>query len=130
MRAAGGAESGCWHPLTAARPLSALCSGQVFTNRSGVLSSPEYPQPYPKLSSCTYGIQLEEGFSIILDFVGSFDVETHPDTQCPYDILKVRLPGSRPPLALAGPEVTEPLLLSDSNRQRGIWPILWDNVAP
>ncbi|XP_057161124.1 mannan-binding lectin serine protease 2 isoform X2 [Ursus arctos] len=72
------------------RTCSALCSGQVFTNRSGVLSSPEYPQPYPKLSSCTYSIHLEEGFSIILDFVGSFDVETHPDTLCPYDSLKIQ----------------------------------------
>ncbi|XP_045865342.1 mannan-binding lectin serine protease 2 isoform X1 [Meles meles] len=72
------------------RTCSALCSGQVFANRSGVLSSREYPQPYPKLSSCTYGIHLEEGFSIILDFVGSFDVETHPDTQCPYDSLKIQ----------------------------------------
>ncbi|XP_059231429.1 mannan-binding lectin serine protease 2 isoform X1 [Mustela nigripes] len=72
------------------RTCSALCSGQVFADRSGVLSSPEYPQPYPKLSSCTYGIHLEEGFSIILDFVGSFDVEAHPDTQCPYDSLKIQ----------------------------------------
>lgn len=112
------------------RLLLALCSGQVFADRSGVLSSPEYPQPYPKLSSCTYGIHLEEGFSIILDFVGSFDVEAHPDTQCSYDSLKVWFLGSRPPLALAGPEVTGRLLLSDSNRQGGIWPILWDNVAP
>ncbi|XP_004679374.1 PREDICTED: mannan-binding lectin serine protease 2 [Condylura cristata] len=72
------------------RTCSALCSGQVFSGRSGVLSSPEYPQPYPKLSRCTYSILLEEGFSITLDFVESFNVEAHPDTQCPYDSLKIR----------------------------------------
>ncbi|XP_023491574.2 mannan-binding lectin serine protease 2 isoform X1 [Equus caballus] len=72
------------------RTCSALCLGQVFTDRSGVISSPEYPQPYPKLSSCTYSIHLEEGFSIILNFVESFNVEMHPEIQCPYDSLKIQ----------------------------------------
>lgn len=89
----------CLRPAhaTLSSPLfPALCLGQVFTDRSGVISSPEYPQPYPKLSSCTYSIHLEEGFSIILNFVESFNVEMHPEIQCPYDSLKVWFPSPPP----------------------------------
>lgn len=97
-----------------------------------MISSPEYPQPYPKLSSCTYSIRLEEGFSVILDFVESFDVETHPEIQCPYDSLKVWFLG-RPPhpgsCRLGGDRVLPLCFLSDSNRQKGIWPVLWHDIA-
>lgn len=121
----------CREPTRSWRPVpSALCAGQVFTGRSGVLSSPEYPQPYPKLSSCTYSIRLEEGFSIVLDFVAPFDVESHPDALCPYDSLQVGLRDLGPHPALEGPRVTRPFALSGPNRQRGIWAVLRDDVAP
>uniref|UniRef100_A0A8C5RM04 CUB domain-containing protein n=1 Tax=Laticauda laticaudata TaxID=8630 RepID=A0A8C5RM04_LATLA len=69
--------------------LSAYCPNKVLTARTGVISSPNYPNPYPKISECNYSIRVEEGFMVILEFVGIFDVEDHPEVLCPYDILKV-----------------------------------------
>ncbi|XP_059396872.1 mannan-binding lectin serine protease 2 isoform X2 [Carassius carassius] len=56
----------------------------VFQERSGELSSPEYPGVYPKMSQCDYNISFDGRLSSNL-----FDLEIHPEIHCPYDILKI-----------------------------------------
>uniref|UniRef100_A0A3Q3KGN1 Mannan-binding lectin serine peptidase 1 n=1 Tax=Monopterus albus TaxID=43700 RepID=A0A3Q3KGN1_MONAL len=70
------------------------CSGGVFRERSGVLSSVDFPAPYPKSSECLYRIEVEPGFRLLLQFDATFDVEDHPDVSCPYDYVKITA-GSR-----------------------------------
>uniref|UniRef100_A0A3Q2P6C1 MBL associated serine protease 1 n=1 Tax=Fundulus heteroclitus TaxID=8078 RepID=A0A3Q2P6C1_FUNHE len=70
------------------------CSGAVFRERSGALSSVNFPSPYPKSSDCSYRIEVEEGFRLRLQFDPRFDVEDHPDISCPYDYVKIQA-GSR-----------------------------------
>ncbi|XP_061457388.1 mannan-binding lectin serine protease 2 isoform X1 [Rhineura floridana] len=74
------------------RTCTASCVNKVLTARSGEISSSNYPNSYPKLSQCNYGIQVEDGFMVILEFMETFDVETHPEVVCPYDILKIKTP--------------------------------------
>ncbi|KAK5600861.1 hypothetical protein CRENBAI_008504 [Crenichthys baileyi] len=66
------------------------CSGAVFRERSGILSSINFPSPYPKSSDCSYRIEVEEGFRLRLQFDPRFDVEDHPDITCPYDHVKIQ----------------------------------------
>ena len=68
---------------------SVECSDGVFRERSGVLSSVDFPSPYPKSSECSYRIEVEPGFRLRLQFDAHFDVEDHPDVSCPYDYVKV-----------------------------------------
>ncbi|AWO99485.1 putative mannan-binding lectin serine protease 1 [Scophthalmus maximus] len=65
------------------------CSDGVFRERSGVLSSVDFPAPYPKSSECSYRIEVETGFRLRLQFEPDFDVEDHPDVRCPYDYVKI-----------------------------------------
>uniref|UniRef100_A0AAY5LBW9 Mannan-binding lectin serine peptidase 1 n=1 Tax=Esox lucius TaxID=8010 RepID=A0AAY5LBW9_ESOLU len=66
------------------------CRDNVFSERSGVLSSSNFPNPYPKSSDCQYRIELEDGFLITLEFDDPFDIEDHPDVICPYDFVKIQ----------------------------------------
>lgn len=70
---------------------SVECSDGVFRERSGVLSSVDFPSPYPKSSDCLYQIEVDPGFRVRLQFDPRFDVEDHPDVSCPYDHVKVRI---------------------------------------
>ncbi|XP_036705984.1 mannan-binding lectin serine protease 1 isoform X2 [Balaenoptera musculus] len=66
------------------------CSDNLFTQRTGVITSPDFPSPYPKSSECLYTIELEEGFMISLQFEDIFDIEDHPEVSCPYDYIKIK----------------------------------------
>ncbi|XP_023407363.2 mannan-binding lectin serine protease 1 isoform X2 [Loxodonta africana] len=66
------------------------CSDNLFTQRTGIITSPDFPNPYPKSSECFYTIELEEGFRVSLQFEDLFDIEDHPDVSCPYDYIKIK----------------------------------------
>ncbi|XP_054556406.1 mannan-binding lectin serine protease 1 isoform X3 [Talpa occidentalis] len=66
------------------------CSDNLFTQRTGVITSPDFPNPYPKSSECFYTIELEEGFRVSLQFEDIFDIEDHPEVPCPYDYIKIQ----------------------------------------
>ncbi|XP_045395852.1 mannan-binding lectin serine protease 1 isoform X4 [Lemur catta] len=74
------------------------CSDNLFTQRTGVITSPDFPNPYPKSSECFYTIELEEGFMVSLQFEDIFDIEDHPEVPCPYDYIKIK----------AGPNILGP----------------------
>ncbi|NXR25852.1 C1R protein, partial [Cinclus mexicanus] len=69
------------------------CSSELFTEASGYLSSPEYPQPYPEYLRCNYSIRLQKGLSISLTFLELFEIDDHQQVHCPYDQLKIQARG-------------------------------------
>uniref|UniRef100_A0A8C3Y4P1 complement subcomponent C1r n=1 Tax=Catharus ustulatus TaxID=91951 RepID=A0A8C3Y4P1_CATUS len=73
------------------------CSSELFTEASGYLSSPEYPQPYPEYLRCNYSIRLQKGLSISLKFLEPFEIDDHQQVHCPYDQLKVLRLANSPP---------------------------------
>ncbi|MFT7803512.1 membrane frizzled-related protein isoform X1 [Arapaima gigas] len=71
-------EGNCSHKQKA-------CGGQK-TGPAGILSSPNYPKPYPHLQLCTWHISVDEGHVIRLSF-RNFSLETK-DT-CEFDYVEV-----------------------------------------
>ncbi|KAM8903623.1 mannan-binding lectin serine protease 1 [Spinachia spinachia] len=69
------------------------CSDDVFVERSGEFSSVDFPSPYPRSSECSYRIEVDPGFRLLLQFDPRFDVEDHPDISCPYDHVKITTGG-------------------------------------
>ncbi|XP_075071895.1 complement C1r subcomponent [Mixophyes fleayi] len=70
------------------------CSNELFTEETGFISSPGYPQPYPADLNCTYRIRLEKGLLVSLNFLETFEIDDHPRALCPYDTLTIFAGGS------------------------------------
>ncbi|XP_068111328.1 complement C1s subcomponent [Hyperolius riggenbachi] len=67
------------------------CSGGLYTELRGQISSPGYPSAYPENSLCDYKVILEVGYQIILTFQPEdFDIEESDDGRCAYDRLTVK----------------------------------------
>ncbi|XP_059143177.1 tolloid-like protein 1 [Physella acuta] len=64
----------------------AICGGEI-SKEDGMLSSPNYPDPYRPQKLCVWKITVEEGFTTALKFQ-SFEIENHEN--CVYDYLEVR----------------------------------------
>ncbi|XP_068172816.1 mannan-binding lectin serine protease 1 isoform X2 [Antennarius striatus] len=114
------------------------CSDGVFRDRSGVVSSVDFPSPYPKSSDCSYRIEVEPGFRLRLQFDTHFDVEDHPSVRCPYDHVKVAAGSSvwgpfcgdrSPGLIVTETNVVTVLFHSDDSGENGGWRISYTSVG-
>nr|XP_002128632.1 mannan-binding lectin serine protease 1 [Ciona intestinalis] len=73
---------------------TAVCQNQVLNDDSGLVTSPDYPDQYSKLTDCDWEIQVRDGLSLNITFDTNFDIEDHFNyTDCPYDYLKMTYSG-------------------------------------
>ncbi|XP_074050624.1 complement C1s subcomponent [Macrotis lagotis] len=65
------------------------CSGNMFTDQTGEITSPNYPGLYPENSLCDYRIFLEKGFQVVVTIKREdFDVEAGDiEGDCPDSLL-------------------------------------------
>lgn len=65
-----------------------LVCGGTFTDSSGIIESPFYPNPYPQNKVCVYRIIQPVGKAIKLSFL-DMDIEDLSYPKCIYDSLEV-----------------------------------------
>ncbi|KAH0627493.1 hypothetical protein JD844_003258 [Phrynosoma platyrhinos] len=70
---------------------SSLACGGVQESQSGIISSPNYPQPYNSSSLCSWLLIAPEGHTINLTFV-AFEIESH--SVCGWDSVTIQNGGS------------------------------------
>ncbi|XP_028568569.2 complement C1s subcomponent [Podarcis muralis] len=61
------------------------CTGNVYTDLSGEITSPNYPSLYPENSHCDYRVTLEPGYRVVLT-IGKKDFDIEPadsEGNCP-----------------------------------------------
>ncbi|XP_020849943.1 complement C1s subcomponent [Phascolarctos cinereus] len=65
------------------------CSGNMFTDLAGEITSPNYPSLYPENSRCDYRIFLEKGYQVVVTIKKEdFDVEAvDSEGDCPDSLL-------------------------------------------
>lgn len=49
--------------------LPVVCDNQQFTERRGLVTSPEYPSRYPQNANCDWTISVDKGYQISLTFL-------------------------------------------------------------
>lgn len=62
--------------------VSVSCSEDRTGSQEGVLTSPEWPGPYPENAVCSYSLAVEEGLQFELTFMGVFDLEKKENGEC------------------------------------------------
>ncbi|XP_059500004.1 LOW QUALITY PROTEIN: complement C1r subcomponent-like, partial [Stegostoma tigrinum] len=103
----GDAPRGNGDPDPGPVPRTVHCE-ELYSEISGHVESPEYPEAYPPNLRCNYSIRTEKGLSIRIEFADLFEIDSHDVVPCPYDQLTIE---SRTRLLgpLCGSERPEPI---------------------
>ncbi|XP_069835975.1 complement C1s subcomponent [Dendropsophus ebraccatus] len=115
------------------------CSGGLYTDLRGQISSPGYPSPYPENSRCEYKVLLESGYQVILTFKAQdFDIEDSEEGSCSYDTLTVKAKGKKfgpycgkrpPPRIETGSNEVDIEFITDSGGDNKGWKIYYSEEA-